>query len=282
MRLKLRHETVYSYAQPALSAIQTLRLTPRNHDGQFVKKWRLELDADYRLERDEDPFGNIMHLFSIVGPIKTMSVLVEGEVETRDTAGLVQGTAERLPLGLWLRDSLLTMPNAAMRDFALEATAAHGDNRLGILHALNTAIFERMEFLADETDSKTKAADAFASGVGVCQDLAQIFVTCARALKVPSRYVGGYLLRTDTATQNAGHAWAEAYVPDLGWIGFDPTHGISVTERYLRVATGIDSLDAAPVRGARNGGTDEKMTVSVHLAAEEPRLEVQSQQQGMS
>lgn len=266
MRLKVRHETLYTYEQPALSAIQTLRLTPRNHDGQFVARWRVELDAEYRLDRDEDPFGNIMHLFSIGGPIETMRILVEGEVETRDTAGLVQGSAERLPLGLWLRESLLTMPDTALRTFARNAAAPHGEDRLSALHALNQAIFDTMEYLADETDTTTRAAQAFAEGKGVCQDFAQIFVACARSLDIPARYVGGYFLRTDTENQNAGHAWAEAYVPEIGWIGFDPTHGISTTDRYLRIATGIDSLDAAPIRGTRHGGSGEKLTVSVTVA----------------
>ena len=266
MRLKIRHETLYSYEQPALSAIQTLRLTPRNHDGQFVNHWRVELDAEYRLDRDEDPFGNIMHLFSIGGPIASMRILVEGEVETRDTAGLVQGAAERLPLGLWMRESLLTTTDTALRAFARNAAAPHGDDRLSTLHALNQAIFETMQYLPDETDTTTKAAQAFTERKGVCQDFAQIFVTAARSLGIPARYVGGYILRTDTKHQNAGHAWAEAYVPEIGWIGFDPTHGISTTDRYLRIATGIDSLDAAPIRGTRHGGAGETLTVSVTVS----------------
>ncbi len=266
MRLKIRHETKYTYGLPALSAIQTLRLTPRNHDGQFVKAWRVELDADYRLQRSEDAFGNIMYLFSIPGPIKTMSILVEGEVETTDTAGIVQGTAERLPLNLWLRESLLSAADPALKDFA-QVVAAGQSNRLAILHALNQAIFERITFVKGETDSATSAREAFAAGRGVCQDFAQVFVACARSLKIPARYVSGYVLLADGEEKNTGHAWAEAYVPDLGWIGFDPTQSISVTDHYLRVAIGLDSLDAAPIRGARHGGADEVLSVLVSVSA---------------
>ena len=266
MRLKVRHETLYSYERPALSAIQTLRLTPRNHDGQFVNHWRVELDADYRLERDEDPFGNIMHLYSIVGPIKAMSVIVEGEVETRDMAGMVGGAVERLPATFWLRNSALTQADGALQSFAREATGDHpADDTLSKLHALNHAIHDRMDFLVDETDTTTSAAAAFAAGRGVCQDFAQIFVACTRSLGIPARYVGGYFLRTDTVRQGAGHAWGEAYLPEMGWIGFDPTHGLSPTDRYVRIATGLDSLDAAPIRGSRHGGTGEAMTVAVSV-----------------
>lgn len=273
MRLKVQHATSYEYGTPAESAIQILRLTPRNHDGQYVKFWRVEVDADYRLTRDEDPFGNITHIFSIEGPIQTMTIRVEGEVETRDTFGIIAGTAERVPRGLWLRDSLLTMPDAAIRMFARRLAAGEGGEALPFLHALNAAIFERLEFVPGSTSVATTAAQAFAAKRGVCQDLAQIFVAACRVVKIPARYVGGYYLRTDTEDQDAGHAWAEAYVEGLGWMGFDPAHGLNTTDRYVRVACGADAADAAPIRGARVGGYDEQLKVEVHVSSRRDLVE---------
>ena len=270
MRLKIRHETIYSYSEPVISAIQTLRLTPRNHDGQYLKAWRLELDADYRLYRDEDAFGNITHLFSIEGPIETLNVMVEGEVETRDTAGLVQGTAERFPLALFLRESRLTMPDPDIAAFARDIAAPHvsddGADWLSAMHALNGALHEKLDYIVDTTDTMTSAAEAFAAGRGAAQDFAQVFVTAARTLGIPARYAGGYLLRDDMSENNAGHAWAEAHVPDYGWIAFDPVHDICATDRYVRVASGIDSLDAAPLRGARRAGGEETLKVKISVS----------------
>ena len=112
----------------------------------------------------------------------------------------------------------------------------------------------------------TTAAEAFALKRGVCQDLSHIFIAAARRMDMPARYVSGHLKRADDAIeQNAGHAWAEAFAPDLGWVGFDPTNGVSVTEAHVRVAIGFDYLGAAPVRGSRHGGGEEKLAVAIRV-----------------
>ncbi|MBV1701008.1 MAG: transglutaminase family protein [Hyphomicrobiales bacterium] len=266
MRLRVQHATTYTYADPAQSAIQILRLTPRNHDGQYVNFWRVEVDADYRLVRDEDPFGNITHTFSLEGPIATMTIRVEGEVETTNNDGIVAGTAERMPRNFWLRDTQLTRADAAIRMFSRRIAAGEGGEALPYLHALNNAIHSSIEFTPGSSTVATSAAQAFAGKRGVCQDLAQIFVAACRVVKIPARYVGGYFLRTDQVEQDAGHAWAEAYVEGLGWMGFDPAHGLCTTDRYVRVAYGADAADAAPIRGARIGGHDEQLKVEVHVS----------------
>jgi transglutaminase-like putative cysteine protease len=121
-----------------------------------------------------------------------------------------------------------------------------------------------MTFDTVETGTTTTAAEAFTLKRGVCQDLTHIFIAAARHLDIPARYVGGYFHRVDGVTQqDAGHAWAEAYVPSVGWIAFDPTNGICATEAYVRVAVGLDYLGASPVRGARRGGGTESMAVKV-------------------
>ncbi len=118
------------------------------------------------------------------------------------------------------------------------------------------------------------AADAFRAGRGASQDLAHIFIAVARAVGVPARYVAGYVRRSDggpgrqanpSAGGNAGAAWAEAHVPDLGWIGFDPANGICTTDQYVRVAIGLDNLGAAPVRGAHYGGVHEDVAVTLEV-----------------
>jgi hypothetical protein len=125
---------------------------------------------------------------------------------------------------------------------------------LGFLHALMVQINEHMTFDEDPTNSGTSAAEAFALKRGVCQDYAHIFIACARSGGVPARFVSGHFLRSDGVTsQPAGHAWAEAHIPDLGWIGFDAANGICTTDAHVRVAVGLDYLGAAPVRGTRYG-----------------------------
>jgi transglutaminase-like putative cysteine protease len=265
MRLKIRHETQYDYGRPATSAVQILRLTPRSHDGQFVRRWRVEIDADCRLHRADDAYGNITHAFTVDGPVRTMRIVAEGELDVADTGGFVRGGVERFPLGFWRRDSALTRQEASLRDYATTIARGEGGDRLATLHALMAAIHRDIRFVVGETTPATSAATAFRQRAGVCQDLAHIFIACARALGIPARYIGGYYLRTDMNEQEAGHAWAEAHLDGLGWLGFDPSHNVCVTDRYARIAVGQDYLDAAPVRGARHGGDDEQLTVVVHV-----------------
>jgi len=264
MRIRIHHETAYTYERPAQSVIQILRLTPRDHDGQYVRRWRIDLDHGGILRAREDAFGNVIHVLSAVGEFTHFSLSVDGEVETQDTAGIVRGATEHFPPALYLRETVLTRPNAAIADFARTATAKAKNGTLDRLHKLVTELHEHMTFEVGATDSGTNAAEAFERGRGVCQDLTHVFIAAARTLGIPCRYVSGHLFRSDAVTpQEAGHAWAEAHIGDLGWVGFDAVNGISPTDAYVRVAVGLDYLGAAPVRGAQVGGSDEKLAVAV-------------------
>jgi transglutaminase-like putative cysteine protease len=263
MRIKVSHETLYRYDQPPKGVIQTLRLTPRNHDGQYVVDWRIEVSEDCRLDAQEDAFGNITHTFSADGPLEMLRLVVEGEVETQDSHGIVRGTIEHFPPSLFLRATPLTAPDAAITACAT-AVAAGGGEPLGLMHALLARINEDIVFDTDPTQASTTAAEAFALKRGVCQDLTHIFISAAREIGFPARYVAGYFHRADGVTrQDAGHAWAEAYVPEFGWVAFDPANGICATDAHIRVAVGLDYLGAAPVRGTRYGGGTESLAVTV-------------------
>ena len=265
MRLRIAHSIVHRYDPPAVGVIQVLRLTPRNHEGQFVAEWRIDVSEDCRLDVHEDAFGNITHTFTVEGPFVDLTVAVGGEVDVQDMAGVVRGAVERFPPSLYLRPTPLTAVDEAIADFARE-TRASADNTLALLHALMGRLHREMAYDTDPTHTATTAAEAFALKRGVCQDLTHVFIAAARHLDVPARYVGGYFRRADgVVDQEAGHAWAEAYVPTLGWIAFDPANGICATDAHVRVANGIDYLGAAPVRGTRYGGGAESMAVRVHV-----------------
>jgi transglutaminase-like putative cysteine protease len=267
MRIQVSHATTYTYDTPPSGVTQLLRLTPRDHEGQHVLSWRIDLSEDCLLHQHEDAFGNITHSFTAEGPFDKLSVEVNGEVDTQDTNGLVKGALERFPPELFLRETSLTQADSSIIDFAKATRAdARGDN-LALLHALLTALNREIAFDTDPTHAATTAAEAFRLRRGVCQDITHIFVAAARSLGIPARYVGGHIHRVDGVTsQEAGHAWAEAYVENLGWVGFDPTNGISTTDAHVRVAVGLDYLGAAPVRGTRYGGAGETLTVAVRVA----------------
>jgi len=266
MRIRISHETHYNYGAAPNGVIQTLRLTPRNHDGQYVITWRIDVSEDCRLDAHEDAFGNIVHAFSCDGPFTDLRVLVEGEVETLVTHGIVRGAVERFPPNLYLRETALTHVDAAITEFARGCRGAGAGDPLSDLHRLLERLRSEMAYDTDPTHAGTTAAEAFALRRGVCQDLTHIFIGAARSLDIPARYIGGYFYRADGVTcQEAGHAWAEAFVPDLGWVAFDPANGICATDSHVRVAAGLDYLGAAPVRGTRYGGAEESLSVAVHV-----------------
>ncbi|HSI40024.1 MAG TPA: transglutaminase family protein [Xanthobacteraceae bacterium] len=262
MRIHVSHATSYRYDPPALGAIQVLRLTPRNHQGQYVLSWRIDVSEGCRLQAHEDAFGNLSHTFAVEGPLSELRVSVEGEVETQDTAGVVLGSVERFPPSLYLRQTELTEPGPALRGFAEQA--AIGGDPLGRLHALMAELHESMSFEPDPALAVGTAAAAFAQKRGACQDFAHAYIACARHLGIPARYVSGYRLDDAPGTPSeTGHAWAEAYVDGFGWVAFDCAHKLCATEAYVRVAVGLDYLGAAPVRGNRYGGGEELLSVAV-------------------
>jgi transglutaminase-like putative cysteine protease len=266
MRICVAHETIYRYETPSTGVIQTLRLTPRNHTGQYVVDWRIEISADCRLEAHEDAFGNLIHAFSASGPISELRVMVEGEVETQDTAGVVRGAVERFPPSLFLRETELTRADAAIAAYAAEFEHPDGGT-LDMLHRLLSRVYADIACDTDAAKAGASAAEAFASKRCSCRELAHIFIAAARLRGVPARYVAGYFHRDDDAAgPESGHAWVEAHVPGLGWIGFDPTNEVCVTDQHIRVAIGLDHLGAAPVRGAHYGGGREDLAVRLVVA----------------
>lgn len=266
MRIRIEHETRYVYDRPARSVLQILRLTPRDHDGQHVVSWRIEPSVEGKLKPFDDGYGNAGHTFEADEPVDSMVLSVVGEVDMQDTAGMVSGTTERLPDPVFLRETDLTAADPEIRSFAAEFAGGVGGDPLGTMHALLSRIHGEIAFETGRTDSGTTAAQAFGLRRGVCQDLTHVFLASARLLGVPARYVSGYFHRADgVVEQTAGHAWAEAKVPGLGWIGFDPANGISTTDAHVRIAVGLDYLAAAPIRGSRRGGGAETLDVRLRV-----------------
>ncbi len=265
MRIRIAHRTDYRYDPPAAGVIQMLRLTPRNHEGQHVVRWRIDVSADARLAMQEDAFGNIAHVFSADGPFAELSVEVDGEVETQNNNGVVRGTVERFGPSLFLRDTALTQADDAIRDFAQTIRAETNGEMLGELHGILDRLHEDMAHDADDAAGAANAAEAFAAKRGPSRDLSHIFIGAAHSLGIPARYVSGYFHHEDATSAQAGHAWAEAYVPKLGWVAFDPAHGFCPTDCHVRVAIGLDALGAAPVRRMRYGQGAETLAIAIKV-----------------
>lgn len=263
MLIRIDHTTSYSYQQPPRLIVQKLRLTPRTDEVQHIRRWDIETNVDARLRKGEDAFGNITHTLYVDKPTRELSLRIYGEVETTNTSGVVPQKTERLTPLVYLRETPLTAADCRIREVAGNQGA--GDT-LDRLHRLMLNLFEALAFEIGATSTSHTASEVLSLGRGVCQDYAHLFIACSRSMGIPARYVSGHMVRSDGITiQGAAHAWAEAFVDGLGWVGFDAANGTCPTESYVRVATGLDYLGAAPVRGSSYGGGTESLHVSLDV-----------------
>ncbi len=264
MRLNIRHVTRYSFQNPVAYGLQQLRKTPKSTWGQTVTDWQTEITGGKKEVSFEDHHNNVVELISFAREATEVVVTSHGVVEIDDTAGVMGKHKGPSPLWLYQRSTALTHPGSGVR--ALVRAARDADSDVEKLHQLMSVIGDAVAYEVGASHPDWTAERALEEGRGVCQDHTHIFVSAAREMGFPARYVSGYLMLNDRQTQDAMHAWAEAHVDGLGWVGFDVSNGISPDPRYVRVATGLDYLDAAPVTGTRIGGADETLRVDIEVA----------------
>lgn len=260
MLISIRHITRYVYAEPVRYTVQSLRLTPASFQGQRIVDWQVRVPGCAKPLEFRDGFGNAMQLVTVTSPHTELTIEAAGTVETENSNGVVAGLPKSIPNRVFLKGTARTEPNAAIRALAQSIS---GTGSIERLHCLARAVRDRVDYVPGATDAHTGAAEALADGRGVCQDHAHIFISAARTLGIPARYVTGYLVLDDPASAAAHHAWAEAHVEALGWVGFDVANRICPSERYVRLAAGLDAGYAAPIVGSRRGGSGETLDVSV-------------------
>lgn len=269
MRLKIIHTTRYNYTWPVRHVIELLRLTPQDEGSQIIRHWHIDVEGNVSLHASKDAYGNRIHTFTLDGPISELTIRAEGEIETIETHGIVSDREESMPPALFLRPTALTAWGDGLRELnqtLLGLTKKPLD--LSALHSLLTGLHGLVTFDTDPTHAGTTANEAAHLRRGVCQDLAHMFMAICRHHKTPARYVSGYLYRHDGQTDvEATHAWTEAWLPDLGWVGFDPANGVCAHQGYVALARGPDYLAAAPIRGSHFGGGGESLHVAVHVSS---------------
>ena len=267
MRLIIRHRTRYRYMAGTLRATMALRLWPCTSALQSVESWTVTANGE---PVDQSPDGRA--LLSLQPVPEELDLVAEGLVDTVDRAGVLPPQPGDPHPAIWLRDTPLTEPDAAIR--ALAQSVDDGQEYRGTLvtlHRINRAVHTALAYRSGATSAQTSAAEALAQGSGVCQDHAHLFIACARARGIPARYVVGYVLAgAGEYEQHETHAWAEAHVDDLGWVGFDASNGICPHDRYVRLTTGLDARDASPIRGYVTGGADIGVSADVRITAIDP------------
>ncbi|MFE3835542.1 transglutaminase family protein [Pseudogemmobacter sonorensis] len=306
MRLSVDHVTRYGYERPVRSVIQSHRLSPSLCNAQKVLDWSVSVSggvsgggagpaiqgAAIQGAAFRDGAGDWVQGWTVAGPLDEVVVRVRGTVETFDTLGILRGHREMVAPELYLRE---TPAIAADAGLVALAQSAPGGDPLSLSHALSAAVAAAIAYRPGATEAHTTAAEALALGEGVCQDHAHALIACARVRGLAARYVSGYLFTDPGASagqtrsqggpsqkqggkpakaepaaapraHEAAHAWAEIHVPGLGWVGFDPANECCPDERYIRLASGFDARDAAPIRGLARGGAGGAGPESLQVA----------------
>ena len=280
------HETVLTFPEPVREHELELRLEPRDDPAQRVFVCAIELSPSATLREHHDCFGNAVHRASLVPPHGRVSVRLHAEVETlrenpfdwkpldprEEALALASALRDgpRLLEFLWPRHETALQVESALCELGAPPRVAE--------HPLAEDIDAAMAWLAasftylpGSTEVHAPLSVFLDKRAGVCQDFAHLLVALVRSWGVPARYVSGYIEPVEGEGEEATHAWAEVYLPGIGWRGLDATHGLWVGDRYVTVAAGRDSRDAAPLRGSFKGEDPG--------AAPQVRLRVQRQQQ---
>jgi transglutaminase-like putative cysteine protease len=283
MQIAIEHHTSYVFEAEAWHGVKRLRLRPRDCALQTVLDWQITVEGGQIECEYVDHNLNPTTLVSFGSGASQVKITCRGKIETRDGAGVSGAHQGFMPLWLLCNPTELTQAGPKLRalvaPFAPHGAQAQG-NILDLLHRLSTAVREAVDYEPGHTDAHTTAEQALSLGKGVCQDQAHVFIAAARLLGVPARYVSGYLLMDAGEageSAQAMHGWAEAYVPGLGWVGFDVSNAICPDQRYVRLAVGADYRSAAPVVSISQGGEAAQARLEVALRV---ATQCQSQQQG--
>lgn len=264
MKIRFHHTTTYHFAQPVPYGLQRVRLKPKDNAHQRVLDWSMTVAGGACEAEYDDAHRNHVSLIRVEEGTESVEIICAGEVETEaGFHGVIGAHQGYTPLWLFRQPTALTKAGSAVNAIANAVRPIAAEGEVALLHALSNIIADLVRYQTGMTDATTSAEDAAQTGHGVCQDHAHIFISAARVLGIPARYVSGYLLMPDRVEQEAGHAWAEAHVDGLGWVGFDVSNRICPDEHYIRVATGRDYADAAPIHAMTFGAGDSSLLVSL-------------------
>jgi transglutaminase-like putative cysteine protease len=289
MHYLIRHVTKFRYSDPVTESVMEARMQPRTEGTQRCLRFELRTNPKASVATFMDDLRNHVHSFDIPDRHTHLTIRAEALVETAPVPGLPDALGEDAWSQLdamtatdeyWdlLEPSTFTEPTDLLQALARELHLGRTTDPLNTVRELNSAVHDAFEYDTHTTEVNSPIDEALASRHGVCQDFSHITIALVRQLGIPCRYVSGYLYhRTedhDRSAQDATHAWVEALLPTIGWVGFDPTNELVVGDRHMRVAVGRDYADVPPTRGVFKGRAETELAVVVRVSpAEAPAPE---------
>jgi transglutaminase-like putative cysteine protease len=271
MRVAIEHRTTFRYDAEVVESVMDLRLGPRTDEHQRWVSFDLRVEPAGAIRRYNDGFGNAAHLVTIARPHRTIGVVTRSEIETTLADPFERPRARPTALGPGdahdaLGPSALVSPSAALE--ALAGAVPADEPAFATAERLMHLVHARLDYRPDVTTVSTTVEEVLAQSSGVCQDFAHLLIGLCRAVRLPARYVSGYIVSgaaagTPTRGAGASHAWAEVFTPTHGWRGFDPTNDLLASEHHVKMAVGRDYADIPPTRGAYRGDASEELEVAV-------------------
>lgn len=281
MYYSIRHLTRYRYTAPISESAMLVRMRPLTEGPQRCLEFTLETDPRTQITYYRDFLGNTVHNFNVPGRHVQLTLTAESLVELSETPGVpdilasstweeIDALAARGEYLDWLLPSKFARPSELLDSFTDEIGLQRGPDPMTTLRELNTLIYNTFAYVPHTTTVDSPIEDALKVRRGVCQDFAHIMITLVRKLGIPCRYVSGYLYHRkedhDRSEEDATHAWVEAYLPEIGWLGFDPTNNLIVYDRHIRTAIGRDYADVPPTYGVFRGAAESELDVGVRVA----------------
>ncbi len=280
MFYSIRHVTRFRYNAPVREAVMELRMQPRSEGPQTLRSFQIATNPRAQLYAYTDHLGNAVYHFNMLREHEELRIEAQAVVEI----GQMRPLPEKLDALEWgrynsfnlsddhfdmLEPSKFARTSPELESFMriADLSKPEGDP-LTALKTLQRTIYDSFEYQSGVTEVNSPIEVALEQRRGVCQDFAHIMTAIGRAWRIPCRYVSGYLYHKgsrDRSAADATHAWVEAYLPSLGWIGFDPTNNIMACERHIRAAVGRDYSDVPPTRGTYKGGADSELSIAVSL-----------------
>lgn len=284
---EINHKTLYRYRTPVVHSNQRLHLTPRQIQNQVIKSHALLVEPAPTFRGEAvDYFGNQVVVLEIDREHETFTVNATSRIAvTRRPPVYLAGSSSWERVAAMLADgpppfdldvvqyacgSRLTMPSLAVGDFALQSFPP-GQPILQGAFDITRRIFSEFRFDPTATDVSTPIAEVLRKRRGVCQDFSHLALAALRSLKLPARYVSGYLLTRPPPGQpklrgaDASHAWISVWSPEFGWVDFDPTNGLIPTDEHIAIAFGRDYDDINPISGVILGGAEHTVAVAVDV-----------------
>lgn len=276
---RIRHHTRFRYSSPIMESFMEVRMEPLNDSYQRCHSFSISTDPESRIMRYQDHVGNGVNHFNVPGQHAQLMVKTEAVVEKRPfdpipssltSRSWVEIDAIRLNGLYWdyIAPSHYAKSTDKLNAFAQEIGLDRRMDPLTMLRWLTNVIYEKYTYVPNTTQVDSSIDEALINREGVCQDFAHIMIALLRSVGIPSRYISGYLYHSaeeDRSMEDASHAWVEAMLPGIGWVGFDPTNNLIADERHIRVALGRDYADVPPTRGVFRGEVETELDVGVQV-----------------